>query len=150
MSCLPPHYPQYLELCVGSQQMSCNWGEWTAIPPCSCLHATDTLHQLLPWALCPSASHWSLCAGQQALCAACLFWPNPRVCDSPLLFINTSLSYLLPFPHLWAWSPSPPPPTADVTTATGFNQVPTSIQLLRSAKQHLPIVPACLRGSLLQ
>lgn len=82
-------------------------------------------------------------------CLPVCFGPDTGSATPPLLFINTSLSYLLPFPHLLAW---PPPltqlPTADVTTATSSNQVPTSVQLLRSAERHLPVFPTCPGGSL--
>lgn len=68
---------------------------------------------------------------------------STQVCSSPLLVINTSLSYLPPFPHLLAWPSFPSPPTADITTATSPKQVPTSIQLFQSVKRRLPIFSAC-------
>lgn len=60
VSTLP--FSPILSLCVGSQQVSCDGGTWAVIapcyiPPCSHLHATNTLL----WALSPSASHCPLC-----------------------------------------------------------------------------------------
>lgn len=63
------------------------------------------------------------------------------VCNSPLLFINTSLSYLFPSPPPLGLAPIFPTPITDITTVTGSNQVSRSIQQIQSAKRCLPMFP---------
>lgn len=143
-----PPPPQSLELYVGSQQMSCNWGKWTAILPVPVSLLQTRLISFFLGIVPSGLLQFPLCGRQAISPPACSGPDNGSA--TPLLFINTSLSYLPPFPPP-GLAPSLPHPPLQISpqqpVPTAFQQASSSFRLQRgSCEYSLPgprLPPSC-------